>query len=311
MFRWYRDASVCYAYLNDVDVYVEAGANWNVRFSEDQLAMSRWFTRGWTLQELLAPSHLVFYGKEWRFIGHKSFLYETIERITGIDAAVLSGERHIGDESIAKRMSWMARRTTTRSEDMAYSLMGIFDVNMPLLYGEGEKAFVRLQEEIMKDSADHSLFAWEFSSSRLLNDLPRPVFASHPKHFSGTSRICNRRFDDVNRLEDSYSLTNRGLRIKLRIRPYNALGCIQPTETFVAVLECCYEDPELKNCWPSIVIRRLPGSKSQYVRIPSAGIVPVTFGPADHGLNRRDVLSLGEVDDGEWIYIRKIVPGWA
>jgi hypothetical protein len=154
MFRWYKQAEVCYAYLSDV---------WyssNERELNSQLSKSRWFTRGWTLQELIAPKVVVFYSEDWRPLGTRSELCKTISSITRIEPEYLNG-MDLEFASVAKRMSWAARRETSRTEDVAYSLLGIFDINMPLIYGEGRKAFRRLQEEIMKSTPeDHSLFAW-------------------------------------------------------------------------------------------------------------------------------------------------------
>ncbi|KAI1170399.1 heterokaryon incompatibility protein-domain-containing protein [Nemania sp. FL0916] len=146
MFKWYRDAKICYAYLADVkDI--------------DEFATSRWWTRGWTLQELLAPQNVQFYSSDWTLLGSKSELQDVIQKITGIDVFVLS-TGNFSQACIAKRMSWAAKRSTTRIEDQAYSLMGIFDVNMPLIYGEGKKAFLRLQQEILRISDDQTIFAW-------------------------------------------------------------------------------------------------------------------------------------------------------
>ncbi|KAI1352045.1 heterokaryon incompatibility protein-domain-containing protein [Xylaria sp. FL0043] len=146
MFRWYSNAKLCYAWLADVT-------------NQAEIASSRWFSRGWTLQELIAPTTVRFYSTNWTCLGLKSELCDVLHKITGIDASVLS----TGDFSricIAKRMSWAAKRTTTRIEDEAYSLMGILGVNMPLIYGEGKMAFMRLQQEILRVSDDQSLFAW-------------------------------------------------------------------------------------------------------------------------------------------------------
>ena len=107
-----------------------------------QLQSSEWFDRGWTLQELLAPRKVNFYNKHWHFIGTKSSLSGTISTRTKIAADMLCGTKTLPDYSIAQRMSWASRRVTTRDEDIAYCLLGIFDVNMPLIYGEGEKAFI-------------------------------------------------------------------------------------------------------------------------------------------------------------------------
>ncbi|KAF2743086.1 HET-domain-containing protein, partial [Sporormia fimetaria CBS 119925] len=172
MFQWYRNAVKCYAYLDDIDIYgptrsgrresissdARLGAQIGI-ISEQELSKARWFTRGWTLQELIAPKRVIFYDRAWIRLGDKFTMKKKLSRITGIGESVLE-TGNLDTETICQRMTWASCRRTTRVEDIAYCLMGIFDVNMPLLYGEGEKAFVRLQEEIMKDSDDETLFAW-------------------------------------------------------------------------------------------------------------------------------------------------------
>jgi hypothetical protein len=154
MYKWYKDANVCYAYLDDV-----AGG---VVFDEQAFKMSRWFTRGWTLQELIAPKFVEFYAADWTEIGTKCSLLKLIMDVTGIQGPVLRGNEP-STCNVAQRMSWGSQRVTTRPEDMAYCLMGLFDVNMPPLYGEGgPKAFIRLQEEIMRTTDDYTLFAWRY-----------------------------------------------------------------------------------------------------------------------------------------------------
>jgi hypothetical protein len=177
MYNWYENATICYAYLSDVSNLGSNSSKESVEFSQ-----SNWFKRGWTLQELIAPSELVFFSMEWSRIGTKANLTEDLTRITGIDRRVLGGA-HPSVSSIADRMSWAAKRKTRRDEDIAYSLIGIFDINMPLLYGEGKKAFIRLQEEIMKVSDDQSVFAWKSSDPIFHSGL----LAASPEHF-GTSR---------------------------------------------------------------------------------------------------------------------------
>lgn len=152
MYQWYKGAKVCFAYLEDVPSDTKLNA------TDSSFARSRWYTRGWTLQELLAPSLVKFFAEDWTYLGAKDGLKSMIGIITGIPWKYLSGSHY--EASVAQRMSWASRRATTRREDMAYCLLGLFDVNLPLLYGEGDKAFRRLQEEILKNSADHSLFAW-------------------------------------------------------------------------------------------------------------------------------------------------------
>ncbi|KAI0108157.1 HET-domain-containing protein [Daldinia grandis] len=153
MFRWYKEASICYAYLADVKHSPLSSA-------ESQFAESRWLEREWTLQELIASKNVIFYSEDWCPIGTKLQLSAHISSITGIEEAYLDSA-NTQSASIAQRMSWAAKRKTTREEDIAYCLLGIFDVNMPLLYGEGERAFQRLQEALVNAyPEDHTLFTW-------------------------------------------------------------------------------------------------------------------------------------------------------
>jgi len=161
MFKWYQNSDACYVYLSDVPtLFSVSDPNWNGLFDvKGYFKKSRWFTRGWTLQELLAPSFVEFYSADWMSIGTKDRLREIITEVTGIDPRALEGE-DLSMFNVAERMSWAASRQTTRQEDMAYSLLGIFQVNMPLLYGEGRRAFQRLQEEIIKTVEDYTIFTW-------------------------------------------------------------------------------------------------------------------------------------------------------
>ncbi|KAI0443657.1 HET-domain-containing protein [Xylaria telfairii] len=136
MYRWYEISIVCIAYLQDVT-------------SMPSFKESEWFKRGWTLQELIAPKVVKFYGRDWNFLGDKDGLSCEIISKTGVPADVLGKRKHPYSCSVAQRMSWAAKRTTGRLEDRAYSLMGLFDVNMPMIYGERDRAFLRLQEHIM------------------------------------------------------------------------------------------------------------------------------------------------------------------
>ncbi|KAL0467608.1 HET domain-containing protein [Neurospora intermedia] len=153
MYRWYQNAHECYAYLVDL----APGS-----LPQDELEKCRWFTRGFTLQELIAPKTVVFFDRDWNVIGGKKDegILEIIVRTTGISELVLAGSQPVGNSTIAERMLWASSRETTRPEDKAYCLLGIFEINMPLIYGEGDNAFRRLQEEIIKRSKDLSIFAW-------------------------------------------------------------------------------------------------------------------------------------------------------
>ena len=172
MFTWYANASICYAYLADV-------SDLNLKAREQQITMSRWFTRGWTLQELIAPKFIIFLNRMWQEIGTRDSLASAIEKATQMTRTDL---RNWKTCSLATKMSWAARRTTLRIEDEAYCLMGLFGINMPLLYGEGPKAFLRLQHEIIKTSDDESIFAWKGAIVPLLSvNQPSTAIKSRDK----------------------------------------------------------------------------------------------------------------------------------
>jgi hypothetical protein len=169
MYQWYQEAAICYAFLDDVSSAARVIRDLNGRLARPvnmiefegnaQLRNSAWFTRGWTLQELVAPEVVEFYAADWTLFGTKASLSPDLAEISGIDVRVLDGaEPSICN--VAERMSWAAFRSTTRPEDQAYSLLGIFGVHMPLLYGEGKRAFQRLQEEILKLTEDYTILAW-------------------------------------------------------------------------------------------------------------------------------------------------------
>ena len=131
-----------------------------LRAPDSAFRKSRWHKRGWTLQELIAPPFVVFVSDNWEVLGAKGDLAGVLEEITRIPIAVLKLEVSPSAYCVAARMSWAAERQTTRPEDEAYCLMGIFQIFMPPLYGEGRNAFLRLQEEIMRQEDDPSIFAW-------------------------------------------------------------------------------------------------------------------------------------------------------
>jgi hypothetical protein len=151
MFRYYQRASKCYVYLSDVQVPDEVTDAQAFRITwEDAFRRSRWFTRGWTLQELLAPPSVEFFSKDGKRLGSKISLEREIQEITQIPIAALRGQS-LTDFSVEERMSWAARRITTLKEDKVYCLLGIFKVFLPLIYGEGDEyATVRLKEEIQR-----------------------------------------------------------------------------------------------------------------------------------------------------------------
>ncbi|KAH7070227.1 heterokaryon incompatibility protein-domain-containing protein [Paraphoma chrysanthemicola] len=226
MFAWYKNSAHCYAYLSDV---LEADLN-------ESFSKSRWFTRGWTLQELLAPHDVIFYDQQWKVLGKRSEHAEWISEIAGIDAAALLQSTNtdakdvgLGSFCVAKKMSWASHRVTTRLEDIAYCLLGIFDVNMPLLYGEGDRAFLRLQEEIIRRSDDDSILAWglEPAMNHPRGLIPEKVWdemtewyisedllASSPKDFRNCASLKY-----TSGSVSPFTMTNAGLQVQLQLVP--------------------------------------------------------------------------------------------
>jgi hypothetical protein len=241
MYAWYEKAAVCYAYLDDVASVpvdprtngTEANHDYDIepegRFNIHTFRASKWFTRGWTLQELLAPSFVKFFGTGWEYLGSKESLSAPISDITTIPQSIIDkkGRRTGRESSVGQKMSWAAGRETTRIEDKAYCLLGIFNVNMPLLYGEGTKAFIRLQEEILKDSADHSILAWNPTSGL------HGVLAVSPDQFQNCGQIipCPSNAETPR----PYSMTNIGLNIQLPLLHAAEGGSI-------GLLDCHFED---------------------------------------------------------------------
>lgn len=245
MFQWYKLSNRCYVYLSDVSSGNEA---------IQRLSESRWFTRGWTLQELLAPKEIVFLAQDWVTIGYKvnqkshktrlvssvgdaevddlntdnflsyADLADKLSTITDIPVDFLIGKKGLWQACVAQRMFWASRRETTREEDRAYSLMGLFDINMPVLYGEGlEKAFTRLQHEIMRKTPDQSILLWyraDANSYRLLAESP-DCFQNSGKVMSlgqGASLSVGGATN-----WSAFYMTNLGLRITLPVM--NMRGC--------------------------------------------------------------------------------------
>ena len=250
MYSWYSKAAICYAYLSDVP------AEADVHSRNSDFTKSRWFTRGWTLQELVAPVDLRFFAQDWTELGSKITLQETLASVTGIERGVLAGTIEIKTRSIAQRMSWASRRETTRTEDIAYCLLGIFDVNMPLLYGEGGvKAFIRLEEEIIRQSDDQTLFAWTNSNAHV-DDLCG-LLADSPAYFKNSDQLVPYR--DWG-LREPYSISNKGLRIRLRLDSYK-----DHADVYIAELECqadCHSNRRL-----GILLKRISTGSPSFARI--------------------------------------------
>lgn len=251
MYAWYRDSEICYGYLADVTTTDMSSAELLYEFSK-----SRWFTRGWTLQELLAPRCLAFYSSAWKQLGFKSgALAGSIKKRTGIDIRYLVGENDVHEASDSLKMSWLSSRETTRVEDMAYCMLGLFDINMPLLYGEGHKAFIRLQEEIIRSHQDHTIFCWEHDPEFVPPNWTS-MLAPRPQVFADAGRYIRRqpRLDVL-----PYSVTNLGLSIPLPVL-YTPIGVM-------AVLDAANgkRRTEMRSC---VLLTRQHGQEKIFSRAP-------------------------------------------
>ncbi|KAK6434877.1 hypothetical protein LTR95_008937 [Oleoguttula sp. CCFEE 5521] len=284
MWQWYYDASVCYVYLADLSwecpVLYDVASIFSIESDEapetrwtTAFAACRWFTRGWTLQELLAAKDVRFYcapkaadvtSERWGFVGDKTDLVRTLWEITGIDILALQDRNSLTRFVTARKMYWASRRQTSKVEDRAYSLLGLFGINMPLLYGEGENAFIRLQEQIIQKRLDHSILAWDCSQSESSQSKDL-LFANSPARFAKTGQRMTRW--QWSSFDPAFRLTNQGIE-------FDGLGHVVSTtgERF-AMLNCCHEDsafqaialrlkendhaPSAKPCWTPLRYDRL------------------------------------------------------
>ena len=273
MYEWYGRATVCYPFLHDVD------ANEDPQKPESSFRRSRWHTRGWTLQELIAPAVVVFLSSTWCMVGGKHGLSKLLSEVTGVDADILTHSRPLSAVSIAQRMCWASRRVTTRKEDEAYCLMGLFGIHIPVIYGEGSKAFLRLQEEILRQIPDQSIFLWFRRASSGSRQLGTPelydvgqhvLFASSPAQFHASTHVkaipkatFARRLGISELPPTTYIMTSEGMRVTLPLIP------IAPSID-IAVLACEGEDGQLLG----LVLRQ---TKLAYVRCVGAPIENTSF----------------------------------
>ena len=242
MYAWYSDAEICFAYLHDVP---------SSNDREEILTSfrrSNWHTRGWTLQELLAPDQVCFLDQTWRSFGTKQSLADTISKVTKISSRHLSVDRSISTFNpslipVAEKMSWAAQRQTSRREDQAYCLLGLLDINIPLLYGEGSKAFHRLQLELLKSSDDKSIFVWAMTGSPINGVLaPKPAsFGMLPKYIANSFVQWN-----TETPRHAYTVTNKGLEIHV---PWH----LAREDCFLLPLNCIHYSGELY----AIALRRI------------------------------------------------------
>ncbi|KIM51441.1 hypothetical protein SCLCIDRAFT_143259, partial [Scleroderma citrinum Foug A] len=186
MYRWYENSAVCYAYLQDVRSSFPRLEN--KKIYPNSKGWPEWFSRGWTLQEMIASRNVQFFNEGWESIGNKKMLAHALSRITGVPPHILAdGLSASNRPCVAQIISWAADRTTSRVEDRAYSLLGLLDINMPMIYGEGKKAFHRLQLEIIRESNDQSIFAWGCDAD--LDGRTGSVLADDPRVFQGCDKM--------------------------------------------------------------------------------------------------------------------------
>ncbi|KAH8881994.1 ankyrin [Thozetella sp. PMI_491] len=317
MFRWYREAGVCYAYLNDVDCLSLPDVVAQIqqrrpaaRSVLDEIYASRWFTRGWTLQELIAPADVEFYSCNWSLLGTRlggDNFVEIVSEITGIDRDVLDRGTDLDERSVASRMKWAARRRTTRIEDQAYCLMGIFSVNMPLLYGEGSRAFIRLQEEILKATDDQSIFAWKCPEEDPLRYQLSGLLALSPSYFqdSGYVRPLER---DTSRASAPSTMTNVGLHVSLFLRRRHFTrpraiaeqadpdGGDREAADYLAILDCAPYRGE-HGFYRRDAIRLMPLGGDQYARIDPE----ITY-----SMSLAEITEPAGGDDYKYIYVKQL-----
>ncbi|GJN71788.1 hypothetical protein PLICBS_005856 [Purpureocillium lilacinum] len=310
MFKWYQWSVVCYAHLEDVS----HASIQDCSEPDSEFRKARWFTRGWTLQELIAPTVVKFFSNDWQEIGAKAdmTLALTISEVTGISAWCLrrgqfSKLNPLRGYSIAQRLSWASSRSTTRVEDQAYSLLGLFDISMPLVYGEGSEAFARLLEEIMRKYTDHSILA---SQLRYVDFLPRSPKEFCESQFVATGKSTQLRKHYTPQIHSyPFQMTNSGLQMTLPI-----VATLAPAFVF-GVLDCwdatsgtTQTTRSLYRIWIPLV-RKGPEKIRQFTRVlwPSP-FLPVRLvsdhelgmnqGPGQSGLTKKVVtLALPSRDD--------------
>jgi hypothetical protein len=230
MYNWYRESEVCYAYLRDVSMPKrDRRVNYmNFEHAMKQFRESRWFTRGWTLQELLAPEKVIFFDSEWTCIGPLDNLLDPVAEITGIDRSALNHTRPLEAFSTAQKFCWASNRSTHELEDEAYCLLGLCRISLHPNYGEGRKAFLRLQEEVFRQG-DDSVFVWDSSGSNRHSRL----FASAPSDFADSGDVeC----DESRPIDSDMWLTNRGVAGRFCLLPRGTAP--NPWLSAVALLSC-------------------------------------------------------------------------
>lgn len=290
MYGWYEAAQSCYAFLDDVG-------------DKRELARTEWFTRGWTLQELLAPDCVEFFDRDWDYIGSKDDLRDQIAIITGISSQVLQHPPSLAYASVADRFSWAARRKTTRVEDQAYCLLGLFNVNMPLIYGEGERAFYRLQAEIISSTNDLTIFSWHTGYRSQRNSLLAKSVSCFARDISYPQSMLT--FDDPRLwqapvISGGITISNVGISITLLVLPYFINTYLVPVCSLGGATRLCMivsRNPDYGVCYKTTVdgcaVKTIPDDE-----LVNATVKRLVFAP---GLQMPDDISSSTGTYGFWI----------
>ncbi|KAE8448080.1 hypothetical protein EG329_009845 [Mollisiaceae sp. DMI_Dod_QoI] len=288
MFKWYKDSNVCFALLSDLPPSSSRISS-TLKISTNEFRRCRWFTRGWTLQELIAPEIVEFYDQKWTLRGDKSSSQSELFEITGIDLEVLADSDKLTSIPVARRMSWASMRQTTRVEDLAYCLFGIFDVNLPLIYGEGLKAFIRLQEGIIRETFDLSMFAWTSGHG---DQQFRGIFARSPYEF----RNCGSHVmvTDPRLQTTHYEMTHRGIDFTTTL--INLEG--DENEYYRLNLNCRYSGVLQPDQMHGAIVIHLVRIRSGYVRYHcrTLAVIPLLqLMTYEYGTSRRPHRSISQV----------------
>ncbi|KAF4998771.1 hypothetical protein FGRMN_2912 [Fusarium graminum] len=314
MFKWYQQASLCYVFLNDFTpalsyrpFLTRRGEEISIEKKDTSFFKCRWFTRGWTLQELIAPRHVDFFNYNWVRFGSRD--HELLDRIcqrTGVwpqlfDEPRCSCAKHfarcivrdgicqecrridtlpetLDSFAVSIKMSWAASRVTTRKEDAAYCVLGLFNLNMPMLYGEGDKAFSRLQQAIIRQSKDQSLLLWRTGPFDTPQERSPGCLAPSPGLFKEPVHILGRRV--FNRVDRQYEadflgnmapmeLTDTAINTSLWICPCT-VGHFR--KLWLGILDLAYDDDYLVR--PALLLEHM-GVVDLYRRVYPQWIIPV------------------------------------
>ncbi|KAI1266493.1 HET-domain-containing protein [Xylariaceae sp. FL1019] len=252
MYRWYACATICITYLSDVKMDPNSQGVDIFRSSEhkDRPSTSTWFSRGWTLQELLAPVDMEFYDTDWELIGTRKSLAAPLEEITQIKRDYFTGASDCQEASIAAKISWMAGRVTEKPEDVAYSMLGLLGINMVPSYGEGaERAFLRLQYALLSESTDETLFAWKMPTGGPGKPAQKPrvygehqlargewgLLATSPEWFRHSGNITNRgpRGRIIRRQFGGFAVVQQGIMV-----PYSQSSYVEHRRAGHYILSC-------------------------------------------------------------------------